>query len=175
MEPIFEVKTEENRTLWFEDSFYEFRKKGIKIFHLIFACIIGLSIIFTINSWIKEGEITLSCSDIVVMIVFICTLTYDYLFAFLNSLVLQRHALKNSGLSYIPTSAIFYEEYMEWTFPKKRIVVNYNEIINVRITKNMFVLVRPGSGGRYLISKMGFVVGTPHDFEKFITSKIIHK
>ena len=174
MEPLFKVEIDEGRKMWYEDNFYALQKKWFIIFRLIFACYCGLLIIFMIRSWIKEGQIAWGWIDILAVIGFVLFLTCDRLIPFLRSLILQRRMRKHTGLPYIPTCKLFYEDYMVWTNPKKSGSLPYSEIAEVKTTKNMIIIVCSKDGCHFLVSKHGFVVGTPLAFEEFIKSKIAH-
>ncbi|MBR6825318.1 MAG: YcxB family protein [Oscillospiraceae bacterium] len=170
MEPLFRIEAVENRKMWYEDYYCYFQQRLLKTVHHVGACLLGLCIIFNICSWIKEGQIVLTHGDIVVAIIFVYTLTYDHLAAFLLSLNVQRYTRKRLGLPYVPTIELFYDEYMEWSNTRERDTVSYSEITDIQTTKNMFVFITPKC--RYLVPKSGFTLGTPQDFEKFIASKI---
>ena len=172
MEPLFKVEIEENRKMWYEDYFHTLQKKLPKTYHLVIACYFGLCIIFMIYSWIKEGRVVLTGGDIFVVICFTYAVTYDYVFAFLYSLIQQRRMRKRTGLPYILTSTRFYEECMEWSNPYKSGTIPYSEITELQTTKNMFILLCPKDKCRFLVSKNGFTVGSPLAFEQFISSKI---
>ena len=173
MDPVFKIVGQVNRKMWYEDTLYRLRAKWLRIICYLVACCLGLTIIFTAVSWIEAGKIVWNNSDVILAIEFVFFIVYDRVIAFLNSLILQRKVYKKSGLPYVPFEALFYEDRMEWIFRKGTPVEYYSWIRKLKITKNMYVLTRPGKeGGRFLIPKDGFVVGSSLAFEQFIKSKI---
>ena len=174
MEVLFKVEANQDRKMWYEDYFNTLQKKHIKIYHRVCACCAVFYIIIMITVWVKEKQIAVTISDVLAVVGLIYAVNYDYVIAYFHSLIQQRHIRKCTGLPYIPTIRIFYEEYMEWSNPKGKGVVSYNEITDVQTTKNMFILVNSKEKCRYFVSRNGFAIGTPHDFEQFITSKITH-
>ena len=174
METLFKVEINQDRKMWYEDFFNTLQKKQFKIYHLVCACFAAIYIIIMITVRIKQKQIALTGSGIFAVVGLMYAITYDYVIAFFHSLIQQRRIRKNTGLPYIPTIKIFYEDNMEWSNPKGKGVVSYNEITEVQTTKNMIILVNPKEKCRYFVSKKGFIMGTPHDFEQFITSKITH-
>ena len=174
MGPLFKVEKETNRKMWYEVALHDLQKKGFIIFRLIFACYCGLSILFKIGSWIKNEQIVWVWQDVFLSICFILFLTLDRIAAFLHSLNLQRRIRKRFGVPSNPTSILFYEEYMEWSDIAGRSTVLYTEMTDIQGTKAMYIITSPKAGCRFLVSKQGFVIGTPFAFEQFIKSKIPH-
>ena len=173
MDPLFKVDTKENLKLWYEDYLYALQNKtGLRIFSLIFVCWCGISSIFMIYSWIKEGQVVLNGKAIFKIVCLTYFLVYDRLFAFLFSLVTRKRVQKNTGRSYALATIQFYEEYMEWSNTERKDIFYYDEVADVHNTKNIIVFDIPKDKCRILVTKKGFVLGTVENFEQFITSKI---